>query len=66
MTEKLPRSPPPVPLAWKLKKNGVLLVVWSSVTASPQWLPLACPSAMPCKDPKLAILAEEISERRTI
>ena len=60
MTEKLPRSP-----WWKLKKNGVALVVASKVTASPQWLPLACPMAKPCRLPKHAMLALEISARRT-
>src|SRR6185295_12825490 len=60
MIEKLPRSP-----WWKLKKNGVALVVSSSVTASPQWLPSAWPSAKPCRLPKLAMLAVEIIARRT-
>ena len=60
MTVKLPRSP-----WWKLKKNGVALVVCNKVTASPQWLPLACPMAKPWSEPKQAMLALEISARRT-
>ena len=60
MIVKLPRSP-----WWKLKKKGVALVVSSTVTASPQWLPRRRPIGKPWSEMKPAALALEISARRT-